>query len=68
MPDVDDINDAIATAAEAGIQSVSVDGQTVVQKSVAEQIAAAQFVAQQAAKSKPHFGVRFAKLVPPGCG
>lgn len=67
MPDLDDISDAIGDTA-TGPKSVTVGGQTVVQQSVDEQIKAAQFVGAQEAKSKPHFGLRFCKLVPPGGG
>lgn len=68
MPDLDDISDAIAQAADDGIASVTVDGQTTVTKSIDEQIKAAQFVARETAKDKPGIGLRFFKLVPPGGG
>jgi hypothetical protein len=67
MPDVDDINDAIAENA-TGPKSVTVDGNNVNQHSIAEQIAARNDVASQSSASKGHRGLRFTKLVPPGCG
>ena len=67
MPDADDIRDAIAENAVAP-QSVSVDGTNVTAKPLQDQIKAANFVAGQSAASKPHFGLRFTLMVPPGCG
>lgn len=67
MPDIDDINDAIAENA-TGPKSVSVDGTNVQQHNIADQIAARNDVGSQAAKSTPKFGLRFTALVPPGCG
>jgi hypothetical protein len=67
MPDVDDINDAIAENA-TGPKSVTVDGNNVNQHSLADQIAARNAVAANTASSSAKFGLRFTKLVPPGCG
>lgn len=67
MPDADDIADAIAENA-TGPKSMSVDGQSVTQHSIDDQIKAANHVAGQTAASKPHFGLRFTKLIPPGGG
>jgi len=67
MPTEDDINDAIAENA-TGPKSVSVDGSNVQQHSLADQIAARNDVASQEAASKAHRGLRFTKLIPPGCG
>ena len=65
--DLDTINDSLL----ANIQkpaNASVDGTSASQHSLKDQIAAAAFVAGQVASSKPHFGLRFTTLVPPGCG
>lgn len=67
MPTEDDINDAIAENA-TGPKSVSVDGSNVQQHSLADQIAARNDVASQSSASKAHRGLRFTKLIPPGCG
>lgn len=67
MPTEDDINDAIAENA-TGPKSVSVDGSNVQQHSLADQIAARNDVAAQSSTSKAHRGLRFTKLIPPGCG
>ena len=67
MPDTDDITTAIAENA-TGPKSVSVDGSNVQQHSIAEQIAARNDVASQSSASKAHRGIRFTRLVPPGCG
>lgn len=67
MPDTDDITTAIAENA-TGPKSVSIDGNNVTQHSLNEQIAARNDSAAQAAASKAHRGIRFTRLVPPGCG
>ena len=67
MPDADDISDAIAENA-TGPKSVTVDGNNVQQHSIPEQIAARNDVAAQQSASKAHRGLRFTRLVPPGCG
>jgi len=65
---IDDLREAIVQNATDGIASVSVDGLTVTAKNVREQIEAETHLASQAASVKPHFGMRFTRLVSPGGG
>lgn len=62
--------DPITTAIEDAValpQSVSVDGQTVTERSLQDQIAAAKFVAgQKAVSGDANAGLRFMRFVPPG--
>lgn len=67
MPDADDILDAAAESA-TGPKSVSVDGTTVVARDIKDIKEAADLEAGRTAAAKPHFGLRFSKQVPPGCG
>lgn len=67
MPDSDDILDAAAEAA-TGPKSVTVDGQTVVARDIKDIKEAADLEAGRTAATKPHFGLRFSRQVPPGCG
>lgn len=66
---VDPLTTAIETAATLP-QSVSVDGQTVTERSLQDQIAAAKFVAAQnaiaTAPAKRALPFRTMKIVPPG--
>ncbi|MBX3404399.1 MAG: hypothetical protein KF699_13390 [Phycisphaeraceae bacterium] len=45
---------------------VSVDGQSVEQHSLKDQIEADRYLASKDAARKPGLGVKFAKIVPPG--
>lgn len=63
----DDIDDAIESTA-TGPKRVTADGVTVEAQSIQDQIAAAKHVGAQAGAAKNHFGLRFVKLEPPGCG
>lgn len=65
MPDADDIADAIAENA-TGPQSVTVDSNTVVQKTTDDQIKAANYVAGKAARSNASgtLGLTMRKLRP----
>ncbi len=62
------------TAAEAieqnvlGPKRVQVGNQSVEQHSIDDQVKAADFLAARNAAAKPHFGLRFTKLIPPGGG
>ncbi len=61
-PDLDQaIRDNAAQPAKA-----SVDGQSVEQHSLKDQIEADRYLASKDAARKPGLGVKFAKLVPPG--
>ncbi len=67
MSTQDNLNDAAIEVA-LGVKSASGDGHQVEAQTVDEIKKAAQFVASNVAATKPHFGLRFTKLVPPGCG
>lgn len=66
--EVDQIKDAIVEGATEAIQSASNDSGSMTRMTIDDQIKAANYVASQTAKSKPHFGLRMTKLVPPGAG
>lgn len=61
----DDLSQEIRDAA-AGPQQVTVDGQTVQQRPLAELVEADRYLASKTAAAKNHRGLRFTKLVPPG--
>lgn len=65
MATADELN-ALADAAAAQPQTVSVDGTTVTQHSPTELQDLADRKAAATAASKNHRGIRFSKLVPPG--
>lgn len=67
MADADEITEALATNA-TGPKRVRVGQQEVEQHSIADQIEAANYTAAQGAAAQPHFGLRFTKQVPGGCG
>lgn len=67
MAQPETIEEAIEQNAK-GPASVTVAGQTVVQKDVDQQIKADEYLAAKQAASKGHFGLRFTKIVPPGAG
>ena len=54
-------NDAASQPAKA-----SVDGQSVEQHPLKDQIEADRYLASKAAARKPGLGIKFAKIVPPG--
>jgi hypothetical protein len=68
MATSEEIAEKIASSAVAGVQSASNDSGSVTSMTISEQIKAAHFVASQNAGSKPHFGLRFTKCIPPGGG
>lgn len=59
------IQDAIGDLA-TGPQSMSVDGQTVNERSISELIEADKYLKEVAAAKRSKLGLRFAKLIPPG--
>jgi hypothetical protein len=61
------IEEAIEKAA-LGPATVTIDGQTVTAKDIAQLIEADRYLAAKTAATKSHFGLRFTKLVPPGTG
>lgn len=64
MPD-QSIEQAIRDNAAAPA-SITVDGQTVSEHSLPDLIAADKHLAARAAADSPTFGLRFARVVPPG--
>lgn len=65
MADTNDLTTTIAGAA-AGPSSVSIDGNTVVQRPLADLITADQYLKGQAAAKKKNRGVRYARVQMPG--
>lgn len=65
--DLDTLNETLLANAQKP-QSANIDGNSVSQHSIPDQIAMAHHVAGQVASSRGHFGLRFTQLVPPGCG
>ena len=59
------IQDTIGDLA-TGPQSISVDGQTVNERSISELIEADKYLKDVAAAKRPKLGIRFAKMNPPG--
>jgi len=51
-----------------GPKRVQVGNQSVEQQSIDDQIKADQYLAAKKAASKPHLGLRFIKIIPPGAG
>lgn len=71
MPDQTDaekIQASIAKSAEAGLASASNDAGSVTRMSIDDQIKAANYLAGKNASVTKGFGVRFAKIIPPGAG
>lgn len=66
MADADDIRDAAATEAAAGIKSVTTDGSTVVGRDLDELYEAANREDQRTAATRKHFGLRITQLRSPG--
>ena len=61
-----DLSQQIQDAAEAGVSSVSIDGNTTVALPVKDLIEADRYLASKAAMSRTRRGFKLAKLVPPG--
>lgn len=68
MADPTDLTPQIEAAVVSGVQSVTVDGQTVSAVPVQDQIAADRYLASKAAAAKGRRGFRLAKIVPPAAG
>jgi hypothetical protein len=60
-----DLTPQIATNAQ-GPASASVDGQSVSQHSLQDQIDADKYLASKEASKRPRRGLRFTKIIPPG--
>ena len=67
MAQPETIQDAIEQNAK-GPKRVQVANQSVEQQSIDDQIKADEYLAAKQAASKPHFGLRFTKVIPPGAG
>jgi len=65
--EIDAVEAAIIENA-TGPHSVTVGGHTVVSKTAKDLIEAHQHISVETAADLNHFGLRFTKLVPPGCG
>jgi len=68
MADPVDLTPQISAAVVAGVQSVTVDGQTVSAVPVQDQIAADRYLASKAATAKGRRGFRLSKIIPPASG
>lgn len=66
MPTPDEIRDAVATEAETGIQSATVDGNTVVSRDLSETLDIADRLDGRTARDNPARGLRFTALRSPG--
>lgn len=66
MPTPDEIRDAVATEAETGIQSSTIDGNTVVNRNLKETLDVADRLDGQTAAVNPARGLRFTALRSPG--
>ena len=66
--ELEDLEDAIVASATEGIGSVSADGMTVTEQSLDSRVRALHSLRGEEAAVKPHFGLRFTQLVPPGTG
>jgi hypothetical protein len=67
MAQPETIADAIGQNAR-GPKRVQVGNQSVEQQSIDDQIKADQYLAAKKAAAKPHLGLRFTKIIPPGAG
>jgi hypothetical protein len=68
MADPPDLSQQIQDAAEAGVSSVTIDGQTVSAVPVKDLIEADRHLAAKAAMAKGRRGFRLSKIVPPAAG
>lgn len=62
----DEITDAIAENAEAGLKSVTVDGQTTTAMDIDQQIKADEYLRERAATGKSRLPIRMFNTRPPG--
>jgi hypothetical protein len=66
MPDPDPNLDQAIRDNAAQPAKASIDGQTVEQHPLQDQIEADRYLASKDAAKKPGLGIKFAKIVPPG--
>ncbi len=64
-PDID-LAEQLQTAAASGIKSVKADGVEVTAHPLKDMIEADRYLSNKSSAAKPHRGLRFTKLVPPG--
>lgn len=62
MPDLEDVIEEVAE----GPAAASGEGQSYTAQSIPDLIKADQYLESKQAAAQPHFGLRMAKLVPPG--
>ena len=62
------VEDAIDAAARGLVKRSRQDGQEVEYYDLKDLLEASKFAAEQTARTKPHFGIRMTKLIPPGTG
>lgn len=67
MADPNDLSDAIRDAANAP-KKTQVKSTSVEEHAIGDLIAADRHLANKAAGNRNHMGLRFTKIVPPGCG
>jgi hypothetical protein len=67
MADPNDLSDAIRDAANAP-RRTKVKSTEVEERDIADLIAAERHLANKAAANRNHQGLRFTKIIPPGCG
>lgn len=68
MADADDIRDALAIDAAAGIQKTTVGNESVDLMKVDDRKKAADIAAGEVAVTQPHLGALFRQIIPPSCG
>lgn len=66
MPTPDEIRDAVATEAESGVQSSTIDGNTVVNRNLKETLDVADRLDGSTARENPARGIRFTAMRSPG--
>lgn len=66
MPTPDEIRDAVATEAETGIQSATIDGNSIVSRDLKETLDIADRLDGVTARDNPARGLRFTVMRSPG--
>lgn len=72
MADTDDAREQLTQDVVDGISTVNVDGMNVTMQDPAKRLDVIERLERgsisETAATKPHFGIRFSKLIPPGGG
>lgn len=68
VPTVDEITDSIAQDVNLGVQEVIVDGTTTRASDPMRRLDVAERIERRAAANSRTAGLRFKRLIPPGCG